>query len=151
MLVPVQKTCIPEDTQPSSGPRALINVEVIGDPLDQHVKGLEREFHHKALAEEKEGLEAELRKRNTLIKDIATTEAHIESLQSGLRNWSALTDDARKMLGKYHTQDDIRRTLTRQEMVLCLLKTEVNCTEYKIERFRRGENHTQAPTCIAKA
>ena len=98
-----------------------------------------------------ESMVAALRKQKTLIKEIALTEAHIESLQSGLRNWSALTDDARKMLGKYHTQDDIRRTLTRQEMVLCLLKTEVNCTEYKIERFRRGENHTQAPTCIAKA
>ena len=106
---------------------------------------------HSVMTEDEEDLDTALRQKNALIKDIAQTEGHIQSLKDGLENWSALTDAARKMLGRYHTQDDIKRTLTRQEMVLCLLKTEVNCTEYKIERFRRGENHTQAPTCIAKA
>ena len=97
-----------------------------------------------------EGMVAALRKQKTLIKEIALTEAHIKSLRDGIKNWNTLTDAARKMLGRYHTQDDINRTLTRQEMVLCLLKTEVNCVDYKIELFRRGENLTRAPTCVAE-
>ena len=150
LLVPAQKICMPDDTHPASAPTAPVSVEVLGDPPMQQVKRLECKFRDKALAEDGEDLDAALRQRNTLIKDIAQTEGHIQSLRDGLKNWFALTDADRKMLGRYHTQDDINRTLTRQEMVLCLLKTEVNCVDYKIELFRRGENLTRAPTCVAE-
>ena len=150
LLAPAQKTGMPDDTHPSSAPTEPISVEALADPLMQYVKRLECLLRGKALTEDEEDLDTALRQKNALIKDIAQTEGHIQSLKDGLENWSALTDAARKMLGRYHTQDDIKRTLTRQEMVLCLLKTEVNCLEHKIERFRREGNLARAPTCVAE-
>ena len=114
------------------------------------VKRLECAFRDEALILGEQNLEAALRKRKALSESIASTEEHIESLQDGLNNWSDLTDAARKMLGKYHTEDDIIRTLSREKMALSILRSEINCVEYKIERFRRRENSTRGPTCIAK-
>ena len=148
LLVPASKTCVSDDTHPSNGPRASITVKVSGDPPMQHVKRPECEPSDKVLAKDEEGLGAALRKRNVLTKDIALTEAHIEFLRDALDKWSALTDTARKILGPYNTQDDIVRTLNRQEVALGILKTDINCIQYKIEGFRRGENLTRAPTCI---
>ena len=149
LLVPANRTCVTDDTHPSTGTRASISVEVLSDPPKQHVKSsLECEPSDKALAKDEEGLGAALRKRNALAKDIALTEAHIEYLRDALDKWSALTDTARKILGPYNTQDDIVRTLNRQEVALSVLKTDINCIQYKIEGFRRGENLIRAPTCI---
>ena len=97
-----------------------------------------------------ESMVAALRKQKTLIKEIALTEAHIESLRNGLSNWITLTEAARKMLGRYHTEEDISRTLRRQEAILRFLKAEINCVEYRIEAYRPRENLAQSPTCIAE-
>ena len=138
------------DTHPSEAPRASVSVDVTCDPSMEYVNRLDSAFRAEGPVLEDGDLETALRRRKTLIKEIALTEAHIESLRNGLNNWITLTDAARKMLGRYHTQEDISRTLRRQEAFLRFLRSEINCVEYKIERFRRRENSTRGPTCIAK-
>ena len=130
------------DTHPSEAPRASVSVDVLADPPMQRVNKLDYADY--------EGMVAALRKQKTLIKEIALTEAHIESLRDGIKNWNTLTDAARKMLGRYHTQEDISRTLRRQEAFLRFLRSEINCAEYRIEAYRPRENLTRSPTCIAR-
>ena len=138
------------DTHPSEAPRASVSVDVTCDPSMEYVNRLDSAFRAEGSVLEDGDLETTLCRQKTLIKEIALTEAHIESLRNGLKNWITLTDAARKMLGRYHTQEDISRTLRRQEAFLRFLRSEINCAEYKIEAYRPRENLTRSPTCIAE-
>ena len=113
------------DTHPSGEPRASVSVDVLGEPPMQRVNKFDYADY--------ESMVAALRKQKTLIKEIALTEAHIKSLRDGIKNWNTLTDAARKMLGRYHTQDEIRGALSYQENSLRNLKYEINYVEYEIE------------------
>ena len=130
------------DTHPSGEPRASVSVDVLGEPPMQRVNKFDYADY--------EGMVAALRKQKTLIKEIALTEAHIESLRDGIKNWNTLTDAARKMLGRYHTQEDILGTLSLEKANLRDLRAEMNCVEYRIERLRPGENLTRNHPCIVK-
>ena len=95
------------DTHPSEAPRASVSVDVTCNSPMEYVNRLDSAFRAEGSVLEDGDLETTLCRQKTLIKEIALTEAHIESLRNGLKNWITLTDAARKMLGRYHTQEDI--------------------------------------------
>ena len=137
---------MPNDTHPSGSPRASVCV----NPPMEHVNGLDDAFRAEGSVLEDGDLETTLCRQKTLIKEIALTEAHIESLRDGIKNWNTLTDAARKMLWRYHTQEDILGTLSLEKANLRDLRAEMNCVEYRIERLRPGENLTRNHPCIVK-
>ena len=152
LIVPAQaKTVVSYEGHPSGEHKASVDEEALDNSSMEHAKRLPHcPFHDEALVLEGGTLDAVLRKQKALIREMALTQTHIQSLRDGLDNWVTLTEAARKMLGKYHTRDDILRTLSREEVNLDILKSYINCIEYRIEEFRQGENPSRNPVCIAE-
>ena len=147
LIVAAQKTSMSCDTQRSGDHVASVKEEVSGGLVTEEVKNL---GYAETLVLGGGTLDAALRKQAALMKEIAEVQAHIDTLRDGLENWNILSDRAREMLGRYHTQKDISMTLSRQEAVLSFLKSEINCADHKVEMFRRKEYLTWEPTSIAQ-
>ena len=118
--------------------------------MTEQTKRLDCTPHGEAVVLGEGGLATAVRRHDALIKEIILTEAHIQFLRDALENWLALTVTDRKMLGRYHTRNDILGTLSCEEATLSLLRSVINCVEYKIEGLRRGKDLTRESTCIAE-
>ena len=127
LIVPARETRrTPHDASTLSGLGAPADEEDIREPrVEKHATSdLGAEVAH--------GCSAQLllwQKKNLII-EIAVKEEHISILQDGLDNWTTLTESARKKLGRYHTHDDILRTLICEVSSLRRLKYEIDWVDH---------------------
>ena len=131
-------------------PGASVNQEVPHLHLKEDVTKTTAPRSHRVLSWYEERMTIASQKQGRLASAIVLKEGYVASLRSCLLHWAAITESTLQMLGRYHTEEDISRTLRRQEAILRFLKAEINCVEYRIEAYRPRENLAQSPTCIAE-
>ena len=143
LTVPARETRrTPHDARTLGGLGAPVNEEDIREPrVEKHATSdLGAEVSHGCLEQRL------LWQKKNLIIEIAVKEEHISILQDGLDNWTTLTESARKKLGRYHTHDDILRTLICEVSSLRRLKYEIDWVDHVLLHEKnptRGVTHVK--------